>query len=88
LTMKNDKEGSEASRTRAKRVLVKVPVESITDVHGIVEACDYLAVVRTLEPDAGIVEMVGTPDTYDEMMRIARVLERKLNAEILHPRER
>ena len=70
----------------AKLIIMKVAPESITDVHGIMEACDYLAIVRTLEPEAAIVEIIATPDTFAESFEIARVMERRLGAEILHPR--
>lgn len=69
----------------AKLIIMKVPPESITDVHGIMEAFDYLAIVRTLEPETAIVEIIATPDTFAETFEIARVMERRLGAEILHP---
>lgn len=64
---------------------MKIAPEAITDVHGIIEACDYLAIVRTLEPDTAIIEIVTTPDTFTASLEIARVMERRLGAEILHP---
>ena len=69
----------------AKLIIMKIAPESITDVHGIMEACDYLAIVRTLEAEAAIVEIIATPDTFAESLEIARVMERRLGAEILHP---
>ena len=69
----------------AKLIIMKIAPESITDVHGIMEACDYLAIVRTLEPETAIVEIIATPDTFAESYEIARVMERRLGAEILHP---
>ena len=70
----------------AKLIIMKIAPESITDVHGIMEAFDYFAIVRTLEPETAIVEIIATPDTFAETLEIARVMERRLGAEILHPR--
>ena len=69
----------------AKLIIMKVAPGSITDVHGIMEAFDYLAIVRTLEPETAIVEIIATPDTFAETYEVARVLERRLSAQILHP---
>lgn len=70
----------------ARRVLMRCPPSAIADVHAIVETCDYLAVVRTLEPEAAVIELIATPDTIDDTLDIARLIERRLGAEILHPR--
>ncbi len=70
---------------QAKRIILKLAPAAITDVHGIVEACDYLAIVRTLEPDSAIIEIITTPDTFADSMELARIMERRLGAEILHP---
>jgi len=68
-----------------KRIIMKVPPEKIMDAHNIVEACDFLAVVRTIEPDSAIVEMLATPDTFEDSLEISRMMEKLLGAEILHP---
>ncbi len=65
---------------------MRCPPSAIADVHAIVESCEYLAVVRTLEPEAAVIELIATPDTIDDAMDIAHVIERRLDAEILHPR--
>ena len=70
----------------AKLIIMKIAPESITDVHGIMEAFDYLAIVRTLEPETAIVEIIATPDTFAETYEVARVMEQRLSAQILHPR--
>lgn len=70
----------------AKRVLIQVDSAVIADVHAIVESCDYVAVVRTLEPDAGILELIATCDTFDAAIEVSKSLERLLGAKILHPR--
>ncbi len=68
-----------------KRIIIKIPPKNIMDAHNIVEACDFLAVVRTLEPDSAIVELLATPDTFKDSMKISRMMEKLLGAEILHP---
>lgn len=68
-----------------KRIIVKIPPENIMDAHNIVEACDFLAVVRTLEPDIAIVELLATPDTFEDSLKISQMMEKLLGAEILHP---
>lgn len=70
----------------ARRVIMLCPPSTIADVHAIVESCEYLAVVRTLEPEAAVIELIATPDTIDDTLDIARLIERRLGAEILHPR--
>jgi len=68
---------------RAKRILLKVEPAKITGLHALVEACDYLAVVRTLDPEIAVVEMIATPDTVEKSLELARFFERRLGAEIL-----
>lgn len=70
---------------QAKRIILKLAPPAITDVHGIVEAYDYLAVVRTLDPDTAIIEIVTTPDTFEQTLELARIMEKRIGAEILHP---
>ncbi len=82
--------GKQLARPRytveARRVIMRCPPSAIADVHAIVESCEYLAVVRTLEPEAAVIELIATPDTIDDTLDLARVIERRLDAEILHPR--
>lgn len=70
---------------QAKRIILKLAPAAITDVHGIVEAYDYFAVVRTLEPETAIIEIVATPDTFEQTLELARIMEKRIGAEILHP---
>jgi hypothetical protein len=70
---------------QARRVIIKCDTSVIADVHAVVESCDYLAVVRTLEPDMGILELIATPDTYAETLELSQSLVNLLGAEILHP---
>ena len=70
----------------AMRVLLQCAPAAIADVHAIVEACDNLAVVRTLEPEMAVVELIATPDTFADTLEVAKGLERMVGARILHPR--
>ncbi|MBI3794744.1 MAG: DUF4911 domain-containing protein [Nitrospinae bacterium] len=70
---------------QARRVILKCDPPLIADVHAIVESYDYLAVVRTLEPDMGIVELIATQDTFAETLELCKNLEKSIGAEILHP---
>jgi len=72
-----------AGAVRAKRILLKVEPAKITVLHALVEACDYLAVVRTLDPEIAVVEMIATPDTVGKSLELARFFERRMGAEIL-----
>ncbi len=72
-----------AGAVRAKRILLKVEPARITDLHTLVESCDYLAVVRTLDPEIAVVEMIATPDTLETSLELARSFARRLGAEIL-----
>lgn len=69
----------------AKRILVKADPEKIAEIHGIIEACDYLAVVRTLDPDISVVELITTHDTFEDTLKVARVMEKLLGVEVIHP---
>lgn len=73
--------------TRAQRILLRCAPAVIADVHAIVEACDNVAVVRTLDPEQSVVEIIATPDTFADALGLAHSLERLLGAEILHPRQ-
>jgi hypothetical protein len=69
----------------SKRVIIQCDPALIADVHTVVESCDYLAVVRTLEPDMGILELIATTDTFQDALAVSRSLEKLLGAKILHP---
>lgn len=70
----------------ARRVLLQCAPAAIAEIHGIVEGCGHLAVVRTLEPEISVVELIATPDTIGETLELARYMEGALGARILHPR--
>ncbi len=69
----------------ARRVILKADPQHIADIHSIVESCDNIAIVRTLDPEIAVVELIATPDTFDEAMEISRAIENLLGAEIVHP---
>lgn len=69
----------------SKRVIIQCDPAVIADVHSVVESCDYVAVVRTLEPDMGILELIATTDTFQDALVVAKSLEKLLGAKILHP---
>lgn len=73
--------------SEARRVLMRCAPFTIAEIHGIVEGCGHLAVVRTLEPDIAVVELIATRDTFGETLELARYMERTLGAAILHPRQ-
>ena len=70
---------------KAKRILIKVPTRVITVVHSLVEECDYIAIVRAIDPELGIVELIATEDTFDSAMKLSRYFVSSLGAEILNP---
>lgn len=70
---------------KAERIILKIPPHLITVVHSLVEECDYIAIIRTLDPDAGIVEFIATRDTFDTAMELSRYFVSELEGEILHP---
>lgn len=76
---------NKGNESTARRVILKCDPAVIADVHAVVESWDYLAVVRTLEPDMGIVELIATRDTFDDTLEHSKNLVRMLGAEILHP---
>jgi hypothetical protein len=80
--------GSDEVRKKAKRVILKCDPALIADVHSIVESCFYIAVVRTLEPDMGIVELISSCDTFEDTLKVSKSLQKLIGAEILHPRQK
>ncbi len=68
---------------KAKTVLLKVKPAQITEIHTTLEACDYFAVVRTLDPEIAMVELIATPDTLGKTLELAKMFEKLLGAEIL-----
>ncbi len=64
------------SRTspQAKRVVLVVPPRDIVYFHAILEGYDDLAVMRTIEPESGIVEVYVSPGAEEEFSRLVRAL--------------
>jgi len=73
----------DSETTLTKRILLKINPALITELHGVVEACDYIAIVRTLDPDIAVVELLGTNDTYKLMRGLTNQLQKTFNADIL-----
>ena len=74
---------SREQTARARRILIKAPAEKITEIHSLVEECDNLAILRTLDPDLGIMEMIATEGTAEDALSLAAYFERALEAEVL-----
>lgn len=56
------------------KILLKVPKERITFLHKIIEACDNVGVVSTINAREGRVLIHVTPETKDEVLGIIRSL--------------
>lgn len=69
----------------AKKILLKIAPSLVTEIQTIIEACDGLAIVRALDPDIAVVELLTTDDTYEKTLKLARSLEEPLDAELLVP---
>lgn len=65
---------SPAAPRDATRVLLKVAPERIVDLHAILEGYDDLGVMRTLRPDAGLVEVWVSPGAEAEFATLRRAL--------------
>ena len=51
-------------------IYVRVAPERIADVNWIMEGYEHLALVSTIDPAEGVVKLLGTPDTYNDVMEI------------------
>ncbi|PWM77692.1 MAG: DUF4911 domain-containing protein [Phascolarctobacterium sp.] len=51
-------------------IYLRVAPERIADVNWIMEGYEHLALVTTLDPADGVVKLLGTPDTYNDVMEI------------------
>ena len=59
---------------QAKRVVLVVPPRDIVYFHAILEGYDDLAVMRTIEPEGGLVEVYVSPGAEEEFSRLVRAL--------------
>ena len=59
---------------QAKRVVLVVPPPDIVYFHAILEGYDDLAVMRTIEPEGGLVEVYVSPGAEGEFSRLVRAL--------------
>jgi hypothetical protein len=62
---------------QAKRVLLVVPPPDIIYFHAILEGYDDLAVMRTIEPGEGLVEIYITPGAEEEFNRLIGALRKE-----------
>ncbi|MDH5543716.1 MAG: DUF4911 domain-containing protein [Nitrospinota bacterium] len=74
---------SKTPAVASRRIIVKVERALMSDLHSLVEEVDHLAIVRTLDPDLGIVELIATEDTYADALKLCTYFVESLNAEIL-----
>ena len=51
-------------------IYLRVAPERIADVNWIMEGYEHLALVTTEDPREGGVKLLGTPDTYNDVMEI------------------
>ena len=51
-------------------IYLRVAPERIADVNWIMEGYEHLALVTTEDPREGDVKLLGTPDTYNDVMEI------------------
>ena len=67
----------------SRRIIVKIERRLMSDLHSLVEEVDHIAIVRTLDPDLGIVELIATEDTYERALMLAEYFKSSMGAEIL-----
>lgn len=51
-------------------IYLRVAPERIADVNWIMEGYEHLALVTTEDPREGVVKLLCTPDTYNDVMEI------------------
>ncbi|HLC27525.1 MAG TPA: DUF4911 domain-containing protein [bacterium] len=54
------------------RFLVQIPKREIVYLHGLLEAYEGLAVVRTIDPQQGIVELLTSPALVEEVEEVLK----------------
>ena len=58
-------------------MIIVVPPPDIVYFHAILEGYDDLAVMRTIEPDEGLVEVYVSPGAGEEFSRLIRALQKE-----------
>jgi hypothetical protein len=66
-----------AAAADATRVLLRVEPAQIVDLHALLEGYDDLAVLRTLDPAASIVEVFVSPGAEEEFEQLRQALGRE-----------
>jgi len=65
------------------RFLVQIPKREIVYLHGLLEAYEGLAVVRTIDPLQGIVELLASPSFADEVEEVLKQIALEIPLRIL-----
>ncbi|MBI5696267.1 MAG: DUF4911 domain-containing protein [Nitrospirae bacterium] len=61
----------------------KTEKRHIAYVNFIIEAYDGMAVVRTADPEAGLLEILVAPDYKDDFMRLAEALGKEVEFKVV-----
>jgi hypothetical protein len=70
--------------TDSTPVRIKVNPKDIIYVHGIIEAYDHLAVVRTLDNKNGILELLASPSFLEDLHALLNALSGEIALEMLN----
>lgn len=63
----------------------KTEKRHIAYVNFIIEAYDGMAVVRTADPEAGLLEILVAPDYREDFMRLAEALGKEVEFKVVPP---
>src|SRR5512139_1246502 len=66
-----------SAATDTTRVVLRLDPARIVDLHSLIEGYDDLAVMRTLDAAAGLVEVFVSPGSEEEFERLRVALERE-----------
>lgn len=76
---------SPSAPTDSTQVRIKVNPKEIIYIHGILEAYDHLAIVRTLDNRNGILELLASPSFLEDLRELLNALSMEIALEILNP---
>ncbi|MBI3014079.1 MAG: DUF4911 domain-containing protein [Candidatus Tectomicrobia bacterium] len=65
------------------RFLIQIPKREIVYLHGLLEAYEGLAVVRTIDPLQGIVELLASPSFAEEVEEVLKNIALEIPLRIL-----
>ncbi len=69
--------------TDSTPVRIKIDPKNITYIHGIIEAYDDLAVIRTIDNRDGILELLASPSFLEDLYLVLDDLSKKIPLKIL-----